>query len=182
MSQLLEVKLYGCPILAQKAEPVTELTDEVRDFIDQLVYTLYATEGVGLAAPQVGVSKRIFVCDKDFYQTEEKNPLVLINPEFTAFSGEQEYEEGCLSIPNIYEKIIRFQKVTIKYRDLDWKEQELQAEDTLAVILQHEFDHLEGKTFVDRISKIKKMSIAFKLNRIAQKGRAMSSEMVVLPS
>jgi len=182
MPRKLEIKLYGCSVLTEKAKPVEQLNEETQNLIDDMISTLYFTDGVGLAAPQIGISQRIFVCDPEYHKTEEKNALVFINPEFIEYSGEQEYEEGCLSIPNVYEKVIRFEKVKIKYRDRTWTENILEAEDTFAVILQHEFDHLEGKLFVDQLSKIQKMTIAFKLNKIKNKGKNMEDKPVVIPS
>ena len=180
MPNLLEVKLYGSEVLNKIAEPVVEITDEIKSLVSDMFYTMYQTDGVGLAAPQVGVSLRIFVCDPEYTKTENKKPLVLINPEFTEFSGEYEVEEGCLSVPGIFEEIVRFKRVKIKYKDLEWKDKKIEAEDTFAVILQHEYDHLDGKTFVDKLSQIRKMANAFKLNRIMKKAQKMTDEMVVV--
>ena len=178
MPQLLEIKLYGSEILKKIADPVTEITQEIKDLIEDMFHTMYHNDGVGLAAPQVGVSKRIIICDPDYTKTANRRPLVLINPEFTKYAGEYEVEEGCLSVPGIFEEVIRFKEVKIKFKDLDWKDQEITAEDTFAVILQHEFDHLEGKTFVDKLCQIRKMANGFKLNRIMKKAQKMSDDLI----
>ena len=180
MPNLLEVKLYGSEVLKKVAEPVIEITEEIKSLVADMFYTMYQTEGVGLAAPQVGVSLRIFVCDPEYTKTENRKPVVLINPEFTLFEGDYEVEEGCLSVPGIFEEIVRFKSVKIKYKDLDWQDKELIAKDTFAVILQHEYDHLDGKTFVDKLSQIRRMANAFKLNRIMKKAQKMSEDLVVI--
>ena len=180
MPRLLEVKLYGSKVLANKAHEVEQITPEIKSLIEDMIFTMYHTEGVGIAAPQVGVPVRIFVCDPEYTKSENKNPIILINPEFIEFEGEYEVEEGCLSVPGIYEKITRFKYVTIKYRDENWKECVLQAEDTFAVILQHEFDHLQGISFVDKITPIRKMAIAFRLNRIIKKAHSMADDIIYL--
>jgi len=141
---------------------------------------MYALDGVGLAAPQVGVSKRIFVCDPDYSKTEKKKPIILINPEFTKYEGEYRVDEGCLSVPGIFEEVIRFQKVFMSYKDIKWNNRTIVAEDTFAVILQHEYDHLEGKTFVEKLNPIKRMGIAFKLNRLIKKAQQMSNDLTIL--
>jgi peptide deformylase len=180
MPNLLEIKLLGCNVLKKIAEPVESLTDELKSLIEDLIHTMYETDGVGIAAPQVGVSKRIFICDPEYHKTEIKKPIVLINPEFVEYEGEYSAEEGCLSVPNVFEKIKRFEKVTIKFTDPDWKEQTITAENTFAVILQHEYDHLNGIMFVDKLSPIRKMALGFKLNRIVQRAKEMSEELVIL--
>ena len=182
MPNLLEVKLYGSEVLRRKAEPVTEITESIKNLVSDMLHTMYQTEGVGLAAPQVGVSLRIFVCDPEYSKTEKRNPIVLINPEYMEFGGEYDAEEGCLSVPGIFEDIFRFNRVKIKYKDLEWRDNQIEAEETFSVILQHEYDHLDGKTFVDKLSQIRKMANAFKLNRIVKKAQNMTDDLVVLAS
>lgn len=180
MPNLLEIKYYGSPVLKKVAEPVEALTPELKSFIEDLIHTMYITDGVGLAAPQVGVSKRIFVCDPQYSKTEIKKPFVMINPEFVEFEGEQIYEEGCLSVPNIFEKIKRFESVKMKYRDINWKLETITADDLFAVILQHEFDHLNGIVFVDKLAALRKMALGFRLNRIVEKAKTMSDDMKII--
>ena len=166
MSKLLEIKLYGNEILKKIAEPVNELTPEIKELIENMIHTMYLTEGIGLAAPQVGVSLRIVVIDYQYSKSGEKNPLVLVNPEFIEFSGETVSEEGCLSLPNVFADVTRFECVKLKYYDINMEERLITAEDVFSIVLQHEIDHLNGVLFVDKLSSIKRMSLAFKLNRI----------------
>ena len=178
MAKLLEIKLYGCDILKEIAEPVKEMTSELQSFIEDMIFTMYYSEGIGLAAPQVGLKKRIIVCDCEYSKTGQKNPLIIINPEFTEYSGEFLAEEGCLSIPNIFADVVRFKYITLKYFDQELKEQIISAEDVFATVIQHEYDHLNGVLFIDKVNSLKKMSFGFKLNRILEKGKLMSQEPV----
>jgi peptide deformylase len=155
-AKLLRIRLVGDPILKKKAEPVTEITPELKNFIKDLTYTMYETDGVGLAAPQVGVSQRIFVIDTTWAQDDgKKEPFVLINPVILDSKGELLYEEGCLSVPGIYEKVRRYNSVTVEYMDVKGDIVRLEAEGTRAVVIQHENDHLEGILFIDRLPKLK---------------------------
>jgi len=173
MPNLMQIKKFGCEILKKTAEPVEEITPELESFIDDLIHTMYHKEGVGIAAPQVGLSKRIFVCDPQYTENKEKKPLVFINPEFVKYEGEKVSEEGCLSVPDIFEKVKRFDKVEMQYRDLQWNLKSIEAEDVLATILQHELDHLNGISFIDKLAPIRRMALGFKLNRIVAKATKM---------
>ncbi|NLK46801.1 MAG: peptide deformylase [Treponema sp.] len=142
----MKVIQLGDPILRQKAQPVAEITEELRSFIDEMFATMIEAEGVGLAAPQVGKSWRLFVLI-----TEDNNRLVFINPQIVATSSELvAYEEGCLSIPKTYEKIMRPEKVTVQAQDEFGKKFLLEAEGLLARIIQHENDHLDGILYIDK--------------------------------
>jgi peptide deformylase len=155
-AKLLRIRLVGDQILKKIAEPVREITPELRTFIKDLTHTMYVTDGVGLAAPQVGVSLRIFVIDTSWTQDDgKKDPLVLINPHILDSQGEILYEEGCLSVPGIYEKVRRYNSITIEYEDVKGDIYQIEAEGTQAVVLQHETDHLEGILFIDRLPKLK---------------------------
>ncbi len=153
--KLLEVRLIGDRILREKAEPVQEITDEISEFIQDLIETMYTYDGVGLAAPQVGRSLRIFVVDPFFYETKVKKPVVMINPRITESEGSYIYEEGCLSLPGIFEKVKRPGKITIESINEKGEEQVYEAEDYFSTVLQHEYDHLDGILFVDRVNKLK---------------------------
>ncbi|WP_374403802.1 peptide deformylase [Niveibacterium sp.] len=156
---LLPILHYPDPRLHTKAAPVTEVTDELRTLIRDMAETMYEAPGVGLAATQVNVHKRIVVIDV----SEDKTGLrAYINPEIIARSGEQVCEEGCLSVPGIYEKVTRAERVTVRALDEQGKPFELEAEGLLAVCIQHEIDHLDGKVFVEYLSPLK-------LNRIKSK-------------
>jgi peptide deformylase len=147
---------YGDPILKKKAEPVTEFGPELKKFLEDMLETMYANRGVGLAANQVGVLKQAIVIDAS---TEEQTVIyTLANPKVTEFSKEKgEYEEGCLSFPGIMENIHRPAHVVVKGQDWDGKELTVDGSGFLAVVLQHEIDHLNGITFIDRMSSVKKL-------------------------
>lgn len=165
------------PILHQKAQRVTSVTDETRRFLDDMLETMYADKGVGLAAPQVGVSKRIIVIDAE--QRDENgqykagNPIYLINPEIIYKSEEMIiFCEGCLSVPGQSADVERHQKIKVRYLDYHGKECELEAEDYPAVILQHEIDHLDGILYIDRLSRLKRNMVIKKLEKYRQSQEA----------
>lgn len=153
--ELLPVRIVGDKVLRQKAVEVEALTDEVLDFIADLTHTMYERDGAGLAAPQVGVSLRIFVIDPHFYSTNEKDPQVFINPRIIEASGEFIYEEGCLSLPGIYEKVKRPGRIVMEAMNPQGETFRVEAEDYDAIVLQHEFDHLDGVLFIDRVAKLR---------------------------
>jgi peptide deformylase len=156
--------------LRLKSEPVKSIDKEVRRLVDDLFETMYAAPGIGLAAIQIGVPKRVFTMDlakKD----EPKDPQVYINPEVTWSSSEQAIaEEGCLSIPEYYEEVTRPQKVKVKYLDLDGKEHEIEVDGLVATCIQHEIDHTNGVLFIDYISKLKRDMVLRKFKKAAKKG------------
>ena len=163
----LHIRLYGDKTLREVAKPVTEFTDEVKDFIADLTFTMYEKDGVGLAAPQVGKSLRIFVVDPLWFNEEgKKNPLVLVNPEFKEFEGEVESDEGCLSLPKIFEPVQRAKSVVIEALNEKGKKVRYEADGLFARALQHEYDHLDGVLFVDKISKLKRIFLKKKLHDI----------------
>jgi len=165
--QILPIRIYGDRTLRKVAEPVKEITPELKEFIEDLVLTMYETDGVGLAAPQVGNSVRIFVVDAFWFQEDgKKDPVVLINPEFTEFEGQIEHEEGCLSLPKIYEKVVRAEKVKIKGLNENWEEVQYEADELFSRALQHEYDHLDGILFIDKIPKLKRIFLKKKLREL----------------
>jgi len=144
---------------------VTNIDDGIRKLVADMAETMYEAPGIGLAATQVDVHKQIVVIDT----SEEKNGLqVFINPRLEKLEGIQEGEEGCLSVPGIYEKVERAERVTVHYLDLDGKKQSLNADGLLAVCLQHELDHLQGHVFVDHLSQLKQTRIR---NKLAKQSR-----------
>ena len=179
MPKLYEIKYYGADILTQCAQEVTELTPEISELIQDMIYTMYHSEGCGLAAPQIGISKQIFVCDLA-KKEEDRSPKVFINPEFTMYDGEQINEEGCLSFPEVYERIKRFETVKVRYKDENFTDQELEATGLLAVVIQHESDHLKGILLTDKMQQIRKMANGFRLNKIKLKANTMSDEAVIV--
>ena len=146
----LEVMKAGHPVLKQVAEPVDFVNKKLRSFIEDMVETMYESDGVGLAAPQVGLSQRIIVLD------DGNGLLELVNPEITKKEGSQIGLEGCLSVPGYYGNVDRYDKITVKALDKYNKKKIIKAEGFLARILQHEIDHLDGVLFVDRLSRLKR--------------------------
>jgi peptide deformylase len=159
---ILDILHFPDPRLRKKAEPITQVDDQVRQTVDDMFQTMYDAPGIGLAANQVNIHKRIIVID---ISKENEQPLCLINPEILDSQGEEEMEEGCLSVPGFYEQVRRSAQVRIRALDRDGHEFELMAEGLLAVCVQHEIDHLDGKLFVDYISPLKRQRIRKKLEK-----------------
>lgn len=153
---VLDIVLHPNDVLTTKCQPVEVVDAAVRKLATDMAETMYAAPGVGLAAPQVGVLKRLAVIDITPKDQPKDNLLVLINPEIIAREGTILWEEGCLSIPRVYEKIERSKKVTVRALDVDGKPFEITGEDLLAVAMQHEIDHLDGILFFDRMSVLKR--------------------------
>jgi len=159
---VLNILRYPDPRLYRKAVPVGAVDESVRTLVREMAETMYAAPGIGLAAPQVDVPKRVVVIDA----SETRNQLlVLINPEIVSCEGVQYCEEGCLSVPGIYEPVERAERVTVRALDLEGKPFTRTAEELLAVCIQHELDHLEGKVFVDYLSRLKQQRIKAKLQK-----------------
>ncbi len=150
-----EIRKYPDEILRKKTEPVEDFGDDLQKLIDDMVETMYAAPGVGLAANQVGVSKQLTVIDVSV-GSEETSLIVLCNPEIIDHEGEVANEEGCLSIPEYTTMVKRYEKIKVKALDRYGKEIEIEGDELLARALQHEIDHLNGLLFVDRIGRIKK--------------------------
>ncbi len=162
---LLPILRFPDPRLKKIAAPVTNIDDSVRRLIADMAETMYEAPGIGLAATQVDVLKQIVVIDI----SEDRNQLLaLINPRLENFQGQQEGEEGCLSVPGIYEKVQRAERVTVHYQDGDGTQRTLVAEGLLAVCIQHELDHLNGTVFVDHLSQLKQTRIRSKLAKQAR--------------
>jgi peptide deformylase len=149
--------------LRKKAEKVQAVDDAIRELVDDMLETMYESRGIGLAATQVNVHRRVIVIDV----SEEKNaPICLINPEIVEKDGIEESEEGCLSVPGFFEKVQRAEHIRVKALNRDGRVFELEAKDLLAVCIQHEMDHLEGRLFVDYLSPLKRQRIKKKLEKI----------------
>jgi peptide deformylase len=152
---VIEIKRYPEAVLKKKAEPVITFDDQLQQLIDDMVETMYAAPGVGLAAPQVGVSKRLAVVD--ISSRDEQYPLiVLINPSIVQSEGEIEFEEGCLSLPEYTAKVRRAENLVVQAHDREGQKIEIEAGGLLAIAVQHEMDHLDGILLIDRISPIKR--------------------------
>jgi len=159
---LLTILEFPDPRLRTKAVPVAAVTNETRQLIDDMFATMYNANGIGLAATQVNVHERLLVIDL----SEERNePRVFINPEILSKEGVEVREEGCLSVPNFYEEVRRAERIRVRALDSDGKSFEMDADGLLAVCIQHEMDHLEGKLFVDYVSDLKRTRIRKKLEK-----------------
>jgi peptide deformylase len=152
---VLPIVKYPDPVLQRMAQPVTEFNQELRTLVDDMFESMYAAEGIGLAAPQVGVSKRLTVIDLSFKKRPE-DKLVLVNPEIILREGKQLEDEGCLSLPKIRAKVSRAAKVIVRAQDVEGKWFEKDAETLLSRCIQHEIDHLDGILFIFRISMLKR--------------------------
>ena len=174
----LEILHFPDPRLRTRAEPLERVDDGVRTLIDDMFETMYEAPGIGLAATQVNVHKRIIVID---VSEEKDQPLVFINPVITQTGGSEEMEEGCLSVPGIYETISRAETISVTALDRDGRHIELQAEGLLAVCIQHEVDHLDGKLFVDYLSTLKRQRIRKRIEKGKrdQAAEASSSHAVI---
>ncbi|MGB0732132.1 MAG: peptide deformylase [Pontibacterium sp.] len=160
---ILEILEFPDKRLRTVAEPVAEVTDEIRQIIDDMFETMYDAPGIGLAATQVDIHQQIITMD---LSEEQNEPLVLINPSFEVLDDEpHKYQEGCLSVPGFYEDVVRPQRIKVTSLDRDGNEQIFEATDLLAVCVQHEMDHLNGKLFVDYLSKLKRTRIRGKLEK-----------------
>ncbi len=166
---LLKIVKYPDPILQKPGEPVTEFNDELRKFVDDMFETMYHSQGIGLAAQQVGVAKRITVIDLSCGK-DPADKRVFINPEIIERSGKLYDEEGCLSFPEIREKVQRAAHVRVRAQDLDGKWFEIDGEDLLSRCLQHEIDHLDGVLFIFRISALKRDLALRKIRKMQRDG------------
>jgi peptide deformylase len=183
MSKLLPLILAFDPILLEISKPVTKFDSTLKTLLDDMLFTMYRYEGVGLAGVQVGVLKRVLVMDIDYEEDEDAimhhgrtcshvhvkntNPRFFVNPEIIEFSKENSaFKEGCLSFPDARSEVVRPKKVKVKYFDWDGEEKLETMEGLMAVCIQHEIDHLNGITFVDRISKLKKEIIMRKMKKL----------------
>ncbi len=161
---------YGDPVLETPADTITEFdTPELRKLLADMFESMYAAKGVGLAAPQIGVSKRIAVIDCSIGENE-KEKLVLINPEILRVEGRQVGEEGCLSIPGFRENVRRANRVTVRAQDVNGKTFEMTAEELLARAFLHETDHLHGRLYISHVSPLKRDLIKRKIRKMAKQG------------
>ena len=164
-----QVVKWPDPVLAKRGEDVTVFDAELKNLVDEMFESMYLAQGIGLAAPQISLSKRITVIDVSF----RKNPadkLALINPQVVTLEGRQVEEEGCLSLPEIREKVVRAAKVKVKAQDVTGKWFEVEGEELLARALQHEIDHLDGVLFIDRLSRLKRELVLRKIRKMQKNG------------
>jgi len=154
---------YGDPVLRNKTKPVEKITKEIKQLVEDMLETMYASSGAGLAAPQIGIPLKI--CVIDIFPNGKKSPIVLINPVIVSGENKIDTEEGCLSFPGIYENIPRFEKVTVEYLGLNEKIKQLEAHGFLAKAVQHETDHLNGKLFIDYLQPWKRKLVEKEIKR-----------------
>jgi peptide deformylase len=166
---ILKIVKYPEPVLSQPGEPVTEFNDELRKFVADMFETMYSAQGIGLAAPQVAVSKRVTVIDLSMGK-DPAQKLVLINPEIIARDGKQYEEEGCLSFPDIREKVQRAFHVTVRAQDEHGKWFEMDGEELLSRAFQHEIDHLDGMLFIFRMSALKRDLALRRIRKMQREG------------
>lgn len=162
---ILEILRFPDPRLRTKAKPVQQFDEKLKTIVDNMYETMYESDGVGLAATQVNIHKRILVMDTSKTRDE---PICLINPEIVESEGKEVHEEGCLSVPEYYAKVTRAQTVKVKAVDVDNQPIELEAEELLSVCVQHEIDHLDGKLFVDYLSPLKQQMVRKKMQKLAK--------------
>jgi len=168
---LLKIRRYPDPVLKQVAHPVANIDGQLDSFIESMVQTMYAAPGVGLAAPQVGDSRRVIVLDTD-HEHPGKQLLKLINPVIAESHGSIVWEEGCLSVLDFNAEVKRAAQVLVRAYTPEQEEISIEADGLLAVALQHEIDHLDGKLFIDRISRIKRELYRRKLQKLIKEGKA----------
>jgi peptide deformylase len=164
-----EIVKYPDPILAKRGAPVTVFDENLKTLVEEMFESMYAAQGIGLAAPQIGFSQRLTVIDISFKKDPEAK-IVLINPEIVEREGTQFEEEGCLSLPEIRDKVKRAARVKVRAQDVDGKWFEMEGEELLARAFQHEIDHLDGVLFIDRLSRLKRDLIKRKIKKLQKDG------------
>jgi peptide deformylase len=158
-----QIRLFGDPVLTQRAAPVTDIDSSLARLVEDMVETMHEARGLGLAAPQVGVQKRLFV-----YQLEDQDPVAVINPTISESRGEWEFEEGCLSIPGLYFPIVRPKEIHLTGWDLDGRELSLEADEIEARCFQHELDHLDGRLLISLLDYTQRKDAMRELRRRAE--------------
>ncbi|NOY24005.1 MAG: peptide deformylase [Acidobacteria bacterium] len=167
---LMDIRVYGDPVLETRTKPVEKVDEAIRTLVADMHETMKAAPGIGLAAPQVGVSKRLCLVDLSA-GSDPARLMVLINPEIIAEEGYQKEEEGCLSFPGVFGHVERPMKVTVRYTDLDGTEREIEGDDLLARALCHEIDHLEGVVFINRMSPLKRRLLLKAIRKLQRDGQ-----------
>ncbi len=169
VNKIHEVVKWPDPVLAKPGEVVTVFDAKLKKLVDEMFESMYAAQGIGLAAPQIAISQRITVIDVSFKKNPEEK-IVLINPEIIEREGKQVEEEGCLSLPEIREKVSRSEWVKVKAQDVTGKWFELEGDELLARAMQHEIDHLDGVLFIDRLSRLKRDLVIRKIKKLIKNG------------
>lgn len=169
MGKIHEVVKYPDPVLAKPGEPVTVFDAKLKKLVDEMFDSMYAAQGIGLAAPQIAISKRIAIVDVSFKKNPEEK-IVLINPEIIDRTGRQSEEEGCLSLPEIREKVTRAEWVRVRAQDVTGREILIEGDELLGRALQHEIDHLDGILFIDHLSRLKRDLVLRKIKKLQKNG------------
>ncbi len=164
---ILNIVKYGDPILRRTSSPINSITPELIALANDMAETMYASNGVGLSAVQIGHAINLIVIDVE-WPDEGKNPIVMFNPKMIEYDGRYMYEEGCLSIPGIYCNVMRYKNIKVEYTDINGKVVTLTASEYMAKCIQHELDHLVGMLFVDKISQTEKVLIEGTLKKISR--------------
>ena len=168
-NKIHEVVKYPDPVLAKPGVPITVFDAKLKTLVDEMFESMYAAQGIGLAAPQISISQRLTVIDCSFKKNPEEK-IVLINPEIIEREGKQVEEEGCLSLPDIREKVQRAARVKVKAQDVNGEWFEVEGEELLARAMQHEIDHLDGILFIDRLSRLKRDLVLRKIKKLQKNG------------
>lgn len=164
-----EIVKYPDPVLAKRGEDITEFGEDLKTLVEEMFESMYAAHGIGLAAPQIGLSRRLTVIDVNF-KKDPADKLVLVNPEIVEREGKQYEEEGCLSLPEIREKVTRAAKVKVRAQNIEGEWFEVEGEELLARAFQHEIDHLDGVLFIDRLSRLKRDLVHRKIKKMQKNG------------
>jgi peptide deformylase len=167
---LLEVLTFPDPVLRAENAPVTTFDEEFRQLVQDMAETMYANDGIGLAAPQVGVNINLIILDVGPGEERGRHLLALANPKIIDGDGAIEWDEGCLSLPEVTVRMQRHAKVTIAYQDPDGNDMEIEGDELLAVALQHEMDHLKGQLLIDYLPPLKRRLVTKELKRIKEHG------------
>jgi len=178
----LPIYVYNQPVLRKKAKLVRTLNAELTAFVDDMFETMHKAGGIGLAANQVGSPRRVIVIDlSGSEETKDSKPMVLLNPEVLLEEGAETMEEGCLSIPGVRDEVERPEHIRVRYKDLDFKDQEMEATGLLARVLMHEIDHINGVLFIDHLNIVKRKLLRGRLNKI-RKGEVEVEYPIVAPN
>jgi peptide deformylase len=169
LSKIHEVVKWPDPVLAKRGETVTVFDAKLKKLTEEMFESMYAAQGIGLAAPQIAISQRITVIDVSFKKNPEEK-IVLINPEIIELEGKQVEEEGCLSLPEIREKVQRAEWVKVRAQDVNGEWFEIEGTELLARAMQHEIDHLDGVLFIDRLSRLKRDLVIRKIKKLIKNG------------
>ena len=169
IGKIHQVVKFPDPVLAKRGADITVFDADLAQLVDEMFESMYAAQGIGLAAPQIALSKRITVIDISF-RKDPSQKIALINPKIVSAEGRQVEEEGCLSLPDIREKVVRAAKVKVRAQDVHGETFEVEGEELLARALQHEIDHLDGVLFIERISRLKRELVLRKIRKLQKNG------------